>query len=229
MIGVVLEGVTGSGKTRLVGHLQRLLAAGAPSNTKVFLGEHYTERMLEHLQEAGTLAPKAVFAHLHEMLGILEPLRAAKQRSKFRERAGNTTVLVIVERFALGRIAGMQLRDPAAWALTPALVDSIDALYRRADGFGLRRIVMRVAPEAIRERVLSTRRHRNAAWSEHLAGQGDDEAIVARYTREQRLLLQMSEALSVVQPVYVDVAGVWDDAEYARTAEALVHRFFSRK
>jgi thymidylate kinase len=229
MIGVIIEGITGSGKTRLVGHLQRVLATRAPANTKLFIGEHYTERALEHLQEAGTLVPPTVIAHLHGLFGLLDPLRAAKQRSRFRDHAGNTTVLVIMERFLLGRIAIMRIHDPETWKLTPELVASITELYRRADECGLRRVILRVTPEAIRERVLSTRHHRNAAWCEHLAAQGDDDAIVQRYVREQNLLLEPSEALrSVVEPVYVDVDAVWEDAEYATVAEDLVHRLFAR-
>jgi thymidylate kinase len=229
MIGLIIEGITGSGKTRLLGHVQRVLATRAPSNTKLFIGEHYTERALEHLQEAGTLVPLTVIEHLHQLFAVLDPLSAAKQRSKFRDRAGNATVLVLMERFLLGRIAIMRMHDHDAWKLTPELVASITELYRRADDCGLRRVILRITPEAIRDRVLSTRHHRNAAWSEFLAAQGDDHAIVHRYVREQNLLLEASEALSsIVQPVYVDVDAVWEDSEFEAVADDLVRRFFGR-
>lgn len=229
MLGVIIEGTTGSGKTRLAGHLQRVLAAGAPSNTKLFIGEHYTERVLEHLQEAGTLVPATVLAHLHQLLAVLEPLRAAKQQSKFRGRAGNTTVLVVMERFLLGRIANMRVRNREHWTLTPDLVAAIAELYRRADECGLRRVILRIAPEAIRERVLSTRHHRNAAWRDFLLAQGDDDAVVQRYVSEQDILLEAAEELrSIVHPVYVEVSGGWDDSAYASAAEDLVRRFFPR-
>jgi hypothetical protein len=41
-----------------------MLTAERPSNTKIFLSEHYTERVLEHQRESGTLTSAAVLDHL---------------------------------------------------------------------------------------------------------------------------------------------------------------------
>ena len=47
MAGIILEGVTGVGKTRLFHAIQAWLAENRASNTKLLLSEHYSERVLE--------------------------------------------------------------------------------------------------------------------------------------------------------------------------------------
>lgn len=226
MKGIILEGVTGSGKTRIFGHLQRMLTAERPSNTKIFLSEHYTERVLEHQRESGTLTPAVVLDHLQRMIGMLESLRSAKAASKFSGRGGNATVLVVVERFLLGQVALMSTSDPSSWRVSPPLVDAIAALYRRIDACGLRTIVLRVLPDAMRDRVLSTRRYRNAAWCDYLASLGDDDAIVARYTAVQNTMLEHSRSLeAIVQPTFTEIGADWEDDQYEAVADDLKCRF----
>lgn len=228
MKGIILEGVTGSGKTRIFGHLQRMLAAERPSNTKIFLSEHYTERVLEHHRENGTLTSAMVLDHLQRIIGMLESLRSTKVASKFSGRGGNVTVLVVVERFLLGQVALMSTSDPSSWCVSPPLVDEIAALYRRADACGLRTVVLRVAPDAMRDRVLSTRRYRNAAWCDYLASQGDDDVIVARYTALQNSMLEHCRRLdAIVQPTFIEVGADWEDDQYVAVADDLKCRFLS--
>jgi len=229
MNGILLEGITGSGKTRLFGHLQRILADRARSNTKILLGEHYTERVLEHLRDGGTLTPEQVLAHLHGVLNMLDALRSAKAASKLRDRRGNATVLVVMERFAISQIAAMALAEPAACLLSASLVEAIAGLYQRADACGLKTVVLRVAPSAIGERVLSTTSYRNAAWRSYLARSGDDEAIVRHHTALQDALCACCRTLQgIVRPEFIDVAGACCEDEYASVAHDLARRFLAR-
>ncbi len=43
----IIEGVVGSGKTTLIREMQQLLAIKYPARTKIYISEHYTERVLE--------------------------------------------------------------------------------------------------------------------------------------------------------------------------------------
>jgi hypothetical protein len=221
MRGVILEGVTAAGKTRLLGHLQRLLADRS-SNTKVVISEHYTERMLEHRWEAGTLSEDEVLVHLNEVLDVLEPFRRAKSVSKFAGRGGNTTVLVVLERFLLGFFPTLRLLDPRRWELTPRLTADIAKLYERAESYGLRRVVLRIEPAAMRDRVLSTKAHRNQAWGDYLSKIGDEAAIVDHFIRWQDILLETCRTLEdIIQPTFIDVGMGWDDDRYRTVAETV--------
>lgn len=229
MKGVILEGVTGAGKSRISSHLQRILASDAPSNTKLFLGEHYTDRVLEHLRDGGKLTPAHVLVHLHRITSVLSPLRVAKADSKFAGRDGNTTVLVVIERFLLGHIASMTIAEPGSWSLAAHVVDAMAALYQNVRDCGLHTVVLRIAPEALGERVLSTRRYRNAAWRDYLARQGDDDAIVRYHGALQGVLLDYCGTLqAIVQPTFVDVGADWGDHQYAAAASDLARRFLAR-
>ncbi len=45
--GWIIEGVLASGKTTFIKELQHILANKYPATTKVYISEHYTERILE--------------------------------------------------------------------------------------------------------------------------------------------------------------------------------------
>jgi uridine kinase len=46
--GWIIEGVVASGKTTFIKELQQILANKHPARTKVYISEHYTERVLEN-------------------------------------------------------------------------------------------------------------------------------------------------------------------------------------
>ena len=88
--------------------------------------------------------------------------------------------------------------------------------------------MLRVAPDAMRDRVLSTRRYRNAAWCDYLASQGDDDVIVARYTALQNSMLEHCRRLdAIVQPTFIEVGADWEDDQYVAVADDLKCRFLS--
>jgi len=51
MRGIIIDGVTASGKTSIIKNLNISLSESKPPMTKFFISEHYTERMLEHLKD----------------------------------------------------------------------------------------------------------------------------------------------------------------------------------
>ena len=52
MRGIILDGVSASGKSSILNLVQQRIVKEYPSSTKLFISEHYTQRMLEHKLEA---------------------------------------------------------------------------------------------------------------------------------------------------------------------------------
>jgi thymidylate kinase len=71
MRGLIVEGVTASGKSTLLRLLQRHLADEHPSRTKLFLSEHYTERILEDAKARGTLTFEQALSHMTDVVATL--------------------------------------------------------------------------------------------------------------------------------------------------------------
>jgi hypothetical protein len=121
----------------------------------------------------------------------------------------------------------MRSADPRRWSPAPELRAEIGRLYQATADAGWRHVVLRLSPTMLRERVLSTRQHRHPEWSRFLATRGDDDdAIVAYYDRQQRLLLEACSAFAPeMAPVICDVDGEWPEVRYAHVARELAARF----
>ena len=206
MRGCILEGVTAVGKSTIFRRIQQRLFEEHSAQTKLLFSEHYTERMLEHHREANEMSELRVVEHLRELLDPLQILRRQKAQSKFAGRSGNASVLAVLERFLLGHVANMRMQEKRSWAGTGQEAGFVADLYRTADDCGLARIVLRCSDEGLALRILSTREHRNAAWSTHLRTLGDDDRIVDYYRAWQNHLLEFADRHSAqVKPIYVNI------------------------
>lgn len=217
--GLILEGVTGSGKSTLLRALQRRILDRYPNRTKLVFSEHYTERMLEHHKEEGALTEAMVLEHLGTMLEPVEKLAAMKARSKFAARGGNSNVLAIYERFLLGHVANMRMRDERSWVL---LGEATGTLLCRVERLGFQIVVLHVPEQDLGKRVLSTRAWRNQAWKDHLAQIGDDAAVVDYYCAWQRHLQSAASTLLGRSPLTVDASMLATLADYDELATKLL-------
>lgn len=224
MRGVAIDGVTGAGKSIIFRGLQQRLVRLRPSNTKILLSEHYTERMLEHLKGKGTLTEARVLSHINSLLDPLGLLAGQKAGSKFAERAGNTDVLVVMERFLLGHIANMRMACATSWPN-----ESLRAVNvaKRARLLGLIPVVLVVSDSSLPGRVQSTRSRRNPAWSEYLDSIGDDEAVVDHYRSWQAHLLDAAKRVPGLEPIMIDVSESNSPDQLDRVAAELFDRFFA--
>lgn len=219
MVGWIIEGITGMGKSVIFARLQEKLAQWAPANTKLYFSEHYTERVLEAERKQGTLTPGQVIAHGHDLLGVPAMLAQKKDASIFAGRAGNAEPVVVFDRFVLGLLAEMEKDAVAAGSLAE--------LYGLADRLGLARIILRTAPEHVAQRVISTRLHRNAAWAAHLERLGDDATLAAHFVAMQdRLLDFVDRHGAVIKPQFIDVEADMGVADLHALADGLVAEAF---
>lgn len=194
MRGVIIEGVTASGKSSLLRLLQRQLFLERPSNTKLFLSEHYTERVLEDSKADRTLTYNTCLAHIKEITNMLADLASWKATSKFGSVAGNAEVFVLVERFFGAHFANLRLAGNAP--LPDSILDAAIDVYRVLSEMGISVVLLTVRADCLSAAIADTRIRRNRAWNEYLGSIGDSQAVAAYYTKWQAELIAFYETLS---------------------------------
>ena len=205
MKGLIIEGVSSSGKTSILRYLHNTLTREKPANTKLFLSEHYSERMLEHVKEMGLLSEDLVIKHCLNILEFLEMLEKMKYESKFACREGNVTVIATIERFLLTHIANMVEKTPDAWG--EYWISTIKEVYSRLNSLGFIQVILTLPKEELKTRLLNTLEHRNPAWNEHVLGFGRAEDIVERYWKWQCVVQKYGLITQMVIPqIVVDVS-----------------------
>lgn len=169
--GLVLEGVSGIGKSTLIEALRRDPDLIPPRATFVFVSEHYTERVLEDDRGSRTLTPTQAFRHTDGLLRWIRTLAALKTGSKFADREGNAEIVVIVERWTgsmlanLATDAGRTVSAPHARGLARQ-VEALRAL-------GLETMLLLASREdELSELLTEAGRSRNEVWKQYLAGLG---------------------------------------------------------
>lgn len=217
--GYVIEGVSGVGKSRLLGALQAELVRRRPGCTKLVLSEHYTERVFEDARARGEADFDDVLAHTRRLVEQIDALFGIKARSKFDGRRGNAGICVLVERF-LGSHAAHLWRSERL-DLTSVEPAAIQRQYARLAEHGVVPLVLHIAPESLAEAISETRRLRNEAWSAHLDSLGDGAQIRAHFQCWQEHLLRFYADHIDVPILYrrIENPAVCD---YARMAAELV-------
>ncbi|HEY7181610.1 MAG TPA: hypothetical protein VIC84_09335 [Blastocatellia bacterium] len=216
--GLIVEGVVASGKTTLIQNIQLALAEKYPACTKVFLSEHYTERVLEDKKAQRALTASEVIEHADSILSIVKQLAWLKSSSKFEMKTGNALIHVILERLVGSHFAN--LSTLGAWGLNSHDHHRIRDLYAALAELGFTVLILTIAEDRIEETIDRTRTRRNNAWSDYLNSIGD-RMDVGRYYREwQQLLLQFYESLNLVCPIrQVEVAPSKDNLQYRHLAD----------
>jgi hypothetical protein len=203
--GIVLEGITGSGKSTLyqrLGRSPRVLSY----ESRLFLAQAYTLRMGREAEEREAL---------HRLVDAVECLHTPYQRSEFSARSdARGSLCWVMEGFqyymALDRLG------PAEDA---ALVESVET---RLCQLGGHLVVLTVEPDAILEQcVLSTLRHRGAGWRDFLFRTGGTEEEVAEVLRQRQERLLALVAVTRLPVVRLDTTSQDWDAVTARVEECL--------
>lgn len=198
MKGIILEGVSGSGKSLLAAALQKYASEHHPQNTKVFLSEHLTERVNEDIRKRGELSEAGVLDHLDNLLALIEGLGARLDDSWLDERGRNTEPLVLVERFLLSHMTNLKMADPMSWqsAEVSRRVNSLQARIRQV---GLVTVVLQLPDPLVLERVRDARLHRSGGWGAFLDSIGDDEAVSQHFVNWQKLLVDSALSMGTTR------------------------------
>jgi len=202
--GIILEGIPAVGKTRT---LEALRAAESfrhhPST--LILGEHYTERAVEHRPDRDGVRHERL---MYRVLAALEPLRVLSVDGPlFRTQDGKATLRYVLERFHLTNVLCHGHGDEGMLAR----VENTLKLYQPTI------VLCTVAPELIGDRLRDTLARRNEGWRQFLLSQADGwDGVVQHYTELQERYRQLL-AQSILPSQELDLS----DGDWARAAEAV--------
>lgn len=173
MHGVILEGIPAVGKSRVLTALRASDAFRQQPSTLV-LGEHYTERAVEHRPDHDGVRHERL---MYRVLAALEPLRVLSVDGPlFQRHDGRAALRYVLERFHLTNVLCHAHGDRAMLHR----VENTLRLYHPTV------VLCTVAPELLEARLQDSLQRRNAAWREYLLAQADDwPGVVTRYVRLQ--------------------------------------------
>lgn len=203
--GLILDGVTGTGKSTLF-RLLRSHPTFTEVDSAIVLSQSYTLRAAPG-GEVGIL--------LDDVLRSVEALRMRHARSEFAHRQdGRADVSFLFEGFH--HYAALDAVEPHDRPRFAARFET------RLGRLGTKLVALSVAPDAVLERcVRSPLRHRGEGWRRFLTRFGDNEQDVAAYYRErQHHFLELVDA-STLPVLRVDTSAVCDIAEWRAVAEEI--------
>ena len=192
--GLIIEGVVASGKTTFIKELQYILANRHPARTKVYISEHYTERVLENEKAKGSLTAQATIDLASKIVEELESIAAWKSESKFSHNQGNAVIDSTLERFLGSYYAN--LKTVNLWHSNSQDKSRIIDIYNRLEILGFSVVILKLPDSMISQAVVSTKLYRNTAWSQYLETIGNDEEVGSYYLNWQNKLLEFYHTLS---------------------------------
>jgi hypothetical protein len=192
--GLIIEGVVASGKTTLIKELQHILVNKHPARTKIYIGEHYTERILENEKAKGSLTAKATIDLASKIVEELESIAAWKSESKFCHNQGNAVIDSTLERFLGSHYANLKTLN--LWHSNSQNESRIIDIYNRLEILGFSVVILKLPDSLISQAVMSTKLCRNTGWSQYLKTIGNDEEVESYYLNWQNKLLEFYNTLS---------------------------------
>ncbi len=212
-----MDGVASSGKTSILKHLHRKILEQNPSSTKLFISEHYTERILEHLKESGELTGVHIKEHVEKIIGIIADFQGMLDKSKFRNNPKGANLFVTLERFILTHITSLDIENDYT-------IKEARNHFETIGKMGIKQVLL-VIPEArFKEKLMSTIEHRNEAWKEHLYSKGSEKEIVAYYLNWQNNFLKYADIFKdAIDTLIVEVK----DNNYAEYSDIIFNYCFN--
>ena len=179
MKGIIIDGVAGSGKTTILKKVHSRIFKIEPSATKLFISEHYTERMLEHLKENGKLDGKYIKNHTEKIIGTLAAYQDMLNGSKFSTDPKGVEIFATLERFILTHFSSMHIENKYS-------IGEAKSHYETLARMGIKQVVLTVPESRMKKQILSTLNYRNEVWKDYLYSKGDEREIINGYIQWQK-------------------------------------------
>lgn len=219
--GWIVEGVVASGKTTLIQELQQILANRYPARTKVFISEHYTERVLENEKAKGCLTAQSTIDLASKIVKELEGIAAWKSESKFCHNRGNAVIDSTLERFLGSHYANLKTMN--LWHSDSEDESRIIDIYNRLSILGFSVVILKLPDSLISQAVASTKLYRNAAWCQYLETIGNDGEVGSYYLNWQNKLFEFYHILSEhIEIKIMMVDSIHSQDRYGELAASLV-------
>jgi hypothetical protein len=186
MKGIILDGVAAAGKSTTLQHLQTKIITEKAGSTKLFISEHYTQRMLEDKLHSGQLTAPLLKEHVDTLIDGLVSYQRMLENSKFAASPSRAEAFVTIERFLLTFFA--TLPD----ILQEYGVATAKQQFSALASCGLTHYLIVLSPEKIRANVTQTLTHRNEFWTAHIESKGGLEKAIAEYVDWQTKLLDFA-------------------------------------
>jgi len=217
MRGIIIDGVAASGKSSILRLFQKKLMESKPNMTKIFLSEHYTERMLEHLKEDGTLNGYHISDHVDKIIGTLNVFQKMLSESKFKDEPRGADAIAILERFILTHFASLEIEDTYGIELAKKHFQTLNSM-------GIIQIALIIPRDKLKDRIISTISYRNDAWKEYLFSKGSEEDIISGYQDWQdRFIRYLNEFKSSIKTFEIEVK----DDNYDSYSEQIFNKIFN--
>ncbi|CAG9001645.1 MAG: hypothetical protein CENE_03668 [Candidatus Celerinatantimonas neptuna] len=168
MSAVIIDGISGAGKTLLLQGLQRVAQEQVPNYSKLIITEHMTERFFEKV----TPSVCDVHTHVARILRLVDQLQLVRAAGPF---ATHDRILTIaVERLFLTLIS-RRLMTSDFFVQEAELIASLK----------LRHVFLVVPDEQIEERIARSLSHRTKAWADYVDSLGGLRGAVQYFSARQ--------------------------------------------
>lgn len=186
MKGIILDGVAAAGKSTTLQHLQTRIIKEKAGSTKLFISEHYTQRILEDKLHNGELTAPMLKEHIDTLIKGLVGYQKMLESSKFAASPSRAEAFATIERFLL-----------TFFATVPDIfkeytLESAKQQFKQLSNCGLAHYLIVLSPEKIHENVSKTLTHRNEFWTAHIESKGGIEKAIEEYIDWQAKLLDFS-------------------------------------
>jgi hypothetical protein len=218
--GWIIEGVVASGKTTFIQELQQILANKYPARTKVYISEHYTERILEDQKANRSLTAQSTIDLAGNILEELEDIARWKSESKFCNHEGNAIINSTLERFLRSHYANLKIMN--LWYPNPQDESKIIDIYHRLEVLGFSVVILKLPDSLISQAVASTKLYRNTAWSQYLEAIGNDEEVGSYYLNWQNKLFEFYNTLSEHIEIKILMIPIHSQDQYSELAASLI-------
>lgn len=176
-----------------------------PHATKLFISEHYTQRMLEHALENHTLNSQMVKEHIDKLIGCLQLYQSMLNESKFALSPSGAEAFVTIERFLLTFLATHSREFLKDYSLEKA-----KAQLNKLGMMNINQYILVLSKDRLRKHLQRTLTHRNDKWIAYLAANGGLDKMVDESMKYQDNLLRLSEVLQQSIPTRIIEITGWD-------------------
>jgi len=200
MQGIIIDGVVASGKSAILRFLDKKITEREPSLSRIFLSEHYTQRMLEHLRDEGKLSGNHIIRHIDSIISSLENFHQMLNNSKFKDNPKKADLFVILERFILTHLSSNELSK------NYYDLDAAKKHFAKIASFNISQLALIIPEDLMEDRIMSTINYRNDKWKEFLFSLGDKDDIANYYKNWQRRFIEnIEQCKSIINTIIIEV------------------------